>query len=291
MIEGWLYSVAGAGVGFVVGLTGIGGGALMTPILVMLFGVAPGLAVGTDLVFASITKLFGAAMHGRHGTIDWIVVRRLALGSLPAAGLTAAFLAVYGGQKLGEGVILHALGAALVLTAAGLLLKGRLHSIGRRLRTDIPEKFKGMQPALTVAAGVILGVLVTMTSVGAGALGTVMMVYLYPYRLTPAKLVGTDLAHALPLALVAGGPLQGGLVMLAFGLGTLPNMLAVDVAVHGIGRASRSAPARAIAWVRPLAGAMIVVFGISGLAHAARVAGVAGSEHPAIAMFARICHQ
>ncbi|UCG96944.1 MAG: sulfite exporter TauE/SafE family protein [Burkholderiales bacterium] len=96
---------------------------------------------------------------------------------------------------------------------------------------------------------------------------------------------------ALPLALVAGGPLQGGLVMLAFGLGTLPNMLAVDVAVHGIGRASRSAPARAIAWVRPLAGAMIVVFGISGLAHAARVAGVAGSEHPAIAMFARICHQ
>ncbi len=204
MIDGWLYSVSGAGVGFVVGLTGIGGGALMTPILVMLFGVAPALAVGTDLLFASITKLFGAAMHGRHGTIDWLVVRRLALGSLPAAGLTAAFLAVYGGHRIGEGVILHALGAALLLTALGLLLKGRLHNIGRRLRTDIPAKFKGMQPALTVAAGVILGVLVTMTSVGAGALGTVMMVYLYPYRLTPAKLVGTDLAHALPLALVAG---------------------------------------------------------------------------------------
>ena len=95
---------------------------------------------------------------------------------------------------------------------------------------------------------------------------------------------------ALPLALVAGGPLQGVLVMLAFGLGTLPNMLAVDVAVHGIGRAGQGGAARSLAWVRPLAGAVIVVFGISGLAHAARVAGVAGAEHPAVAMFARICH-
>jgi sulfite exporter TauE/SafE len=95
---------------------------------------------------------------------------------------------------------------------------------------------------------------------------------------------------ALPLALVAGGPLPGALVMLAFGLGTLPNMLAVDVAVHSIGRAGRVGASR-LAWVRPLAGAVIVVFGISGLAHAARIAGVAGSEHPAIAMFARICHQ
>jgi hypothetical protein len=95
---------------------------------------------------------------------------------------------------------------------------------------------------------------------------------------------------ALPLALVAGGPLQGALVMLAFGAGTLPNMLAVDAAVHGIGRAGQAGAARSLAWVRPLAGAAIIVFGVSGLAHAARVAGVAGSEHPAIAMFARICH-
>lgn len=95
---------------------------------------------------------------------------------------------------------------------------------------------------------------------------------------------------ALPLALVAGGPVPGALVMLAFGVGTLPNMLAVDVAVHGIGRAGQAGAGRALAWVRPLAGAAIIVFGISGLAHAARVAGVAGSEHPAIAMFARICH-
>jgi uncharacterized membrane protein YfcA len=204
MIDWWLYSLAGAGVGFIVGLTGIGGGALMTPLLVMGFGVAPTFAVGTDLLFASITKLFGAAVHGRHGTIDWLIVRRLAIGSLPAAGLTTAFLAVYGHQKIGQGLIIHAIGAALVLTAGGLLLKNQLHKIGRRLRTDTPTQFKALQPALTIAAGAVLGVLVAMTSVGAGALGTVMMVYLYPYRMTPAKLVGTDLAHALPLALVAG---------------------------------------------------------------------------------------
>jgi sulfite exporter TauE/SafE len=95
---------------------------------------------------------------------------------------------------------------------------------------------------------------------------------------------------ALPLALVAGGPLQGALVMLAFGLGTLPNMLAVDVAVQGIGRAGRAGAAHPLGWIRPLAGVVIVVFGLSGLAHAARIAGVAGSEHPAVAMFARICH-
>jgi len=95
---------------------------------------------------------------------------------------------------------------------------------------------------------------------------------------------------ALPLALVAGDPLHGALVMLAFGAGTLPNMLAVDVAVQGIRRAGDATASRTLAWVRPLAGAAIIVFGISGLAHAARVAGVAGSEHPAIAIFARICH-
>ncbi len=96
---------------------------------------------------------------------------------------------------------------------------------------------------------------------------------------------------ALPLALVAGGPLQGGLVMLAFGLGTLPNMLAVDVAVHGIGRAGQAGATQLQTWVKPLAGVVIVVFGLSGLAHAARVAGVAGAEHPAIAAFAAICHR
>jgi hypothetical protein len=95
---------------------------------------------------------------------------------------------------------------------------------------------------------------------------------------------------ALPLALVAGGPVQGALVMLAFGLGTLPNMLAVDVAVHGIGRAGQGTARRSLAWIKPLAGAAIVVFGLSGIAHSARIAGLSGAEHPAVARFARICH-
>jgi len=176
----------------------------MTPILVMVFGIAPQTAVGTDLLFACITKFFGAAVHQRRGTVDWQVVRRLAAGSVPAAAATALVLGWLGAAQIKEGLIMKALGLALLLTAAGLIFKNHLHSRGRHLRSETPVAFKAAQPALTVLAGAILGVLVTLTSVGAGALGTVMLVYLYPYRLTPVKLVGTDLAHAIPLALTAG---------------------------------------------------------------------------------------
>jgi uncharacterized protein len=200
----WVTSIAGFGVGMVVGLTGVGGGALMTPILVLIFGVAPHTAVGTDLLFASVTKIFGVGVHGVHGTVDWQIVRRLAYGSLPAAAATLATMAALGQGQIREGLILRGLGVALLLTAAGLLLKRRLHLIGHRLRTVDPQVFKRAQPVLTILAGAILGVLVTLTSIGAGALGTVMLVYLYPFRLTSAKLVGTDLAHAIPLALIAG---------------------------------------------------------------------------------------
>jgi hypothetical protein len=196
--------LSGLGVGIIVGLTGIGGGALMTPLLVLVFGVAPQTAVGTDLLFACITKVFGVTIHGRRGTVDWQVVRRLAAGSLPAALITIVVLGYFGGGQIRGGVIVNALAVALLLTAFGLVFRRRLHEIGKRLRTDTPEGFKRVQPALTVGAGVIVGGLVALTSVGAGALGTVMLVYLYPYRLAGAKIVGTDLAHAIPLALVAG---------------------------------------------------------------------------------------
>lgn len=195
---------AGFGVGVVVGLTGIGGGALMTPILVLAFGVAPHTAVGTDLVFACITKLFGVFAHGRGGTVDWTVVRRLAVGSLPAAALMMMWLAWAESSQLRAGVIMRVLGLALLLTSGGLLLRPYLHEVGRRLRRSTPSRFKRAQPGLTVVAGFVVGALVALTSVGAGALATVALVYLYPYRLTPAKLVGTDLAHAIPLTLVAG---------------------------------------------------------------------------------------
>lgn len=197
-------AVAGVIVGLIVGVTGVGGGALMTPILVLLFGVAPHTAVGTDLLYASITKLFGVAVHHRHDTVDWQVVGRLAAGSLPAAALTLAWMNLSGAEQMRGGIVLTALAIALLVTAAGMMLKSRLHRIGRAFRTDYPERFKHLQPLLTVGAGAVLGVLVTLTSIGAGALGTVMLVYLYPYRMDGNKLVGTDLAHAIPLAFLAG---------------------------------------------------------------------------------------
>jgi uncharacterized membrane protein YfcA len=197
-------TLSGFGVGVMVGLTGIGGGALMTPLLVLVLGVAPQTAVGTDLLFASITKVFGVLIHRRHGTVDWVVVKRLAAGSLPLALLTVLLLATLGTGQIRSGVILHGLGVALALTAVGLAFRRRLHEIGKMLRSDTPASFKKWQPTLTVVAGAVIGCLVALTSVGAGALGTVALIYLYPYRLTAAKLVGTDLAHAIPLALVAG---------------------------------------------------------------------------------------
>ena len=199
-----LNPLAGFLVGMLVGFTGVGGGALMTPLLVLMFGVAPQTAVGTDLLFASLTKSVGGWVYGRRGSIDWLVLRRLASGSLPAAALTVALLH-YSPEQAGlRAAILPALGAALVLTCLAIIFQSRLHSLGQRLRSTDPGRFKLLQAPLTVVAGALLGFLVTLTSVGAGALGVVMLVYLYPYRLTPAKLVGTDIAHAIPLTLIAG---------------------------------------------------------------------------------------
>ena len=200
----FLNPLAGFLVGLVVGFTGVGGGSLMTPLLVFAFGIAPTTAVGTDLLFACATKTAGVAVHGARGSVDWLVLRRLSLGSLPAAAATLLLLYAFPVGKSLSSLIIPALGVALVLTSVAMLLQQRLHRLGQHFRTTMPERFKGAQPALTVAAGAVLGFLVTLTSVGAGALGVVMLVYLYPFRLTPPKLVGTDIAHAVPLTLVAG---------------------------------------------------------------------------------------
>lgn len=217
----WMNAVAGFGVGAMVGITGVGGGALMTPILVLLFGVAPAAAVGTDLWFAAITKIVGGAVHHRQGSVDWQVVRRLCVGSLPASIATLLWLHGAGGSQLEHGLILNALGGVLLLTALAMVLKKQMHALGQTLRSTAPESFKRAQPGLTVLAGAILGLLVTLTSVGAGALGAVMLVYLYPFRMKPAKLVGTDIVHAIPLTIVAGtGHMVMGHVDLAL-LGTL----------------------------------------------------------------------
>jgi len=213
-------------VGAIVGITGVGGGALMTPILVLMFGVAPTTAVGTDLLYASVTKAFGTAVHHRAGTVDWQVVRRLALGSLPAAALTLGWMHVAHMGQVRSGLITFTLGLALIVTALGILFKEPIHSLGTRLRLGDSERFKAMQPAMTVACGVLLGTMVTLTSVGAGALGTAMLVYLYPLRLSAGRLVGTDLAHAIPLTLIAG---MGHLALGNVDLNLMLNLLAGSI--------------------------------------------------------------
>jgi len=202
MING-SYALAGALTGFVVGLTGVGGGALMTPILLLVFGVAPTAAIATDLWFAAITKIAAARIHGKAGQVDWEVVKRLWCGSLPMALLVVVLVSL--GSKFQKVTWLaQAIGVVVLITALGLFLAPTLLNFARSRRLNNPEKFKSMQPALTVAAGVVLGVCVALTSVGAGALGSVMMLYIYPLRMTPHRLVATDIVHAIPLAVVAG---------------------------------------------------------------------------------------
>src|SRR5271169_1138818 len=171
--------VAGFFVGAAVGMTGVGGGSLMTPILVLLFGFAPATAVGTDLWFAAITKMFGATLHNHQGTVDWQVLRRMCIGSIPASIITLVWMYLTRHGQTTHGTIIHALGAVLLLTAVAMLARKRIQSLAVHLRTTTAESFKAAQPVLTVLAGVILGVIVPLTSVGAGALGTVMLLYVY----------------------------------------------------------------------------------------------------------------
>lgn len=226
----WLHTFAGFSVGTIVGMTGVGGGALMTPILVLLFGVAPALAVGTDLWFAAITKTVGGIVHQKHGGVDWQVLRRLSLGSLPAAILTLVWLNMTGISQIREGLILNALGVVLLLTAAAMVFRHKTRHLGVALQQQEPARLRQAQPYLTVVAGALLGFLVTLTSVGGGALGIVMLVFLYPVRLKASRLVGTDIVHAVPLTIVAGTGylLMGNVDFLLLGnllLGSIPGIV------------------------------------------------------------------
>lgn len=195
--------LSGLLVGLMVGATGVGGGAVMTPLLVLMLGVAPQTAIGTDLLYASVTKLTGAGVHGAQGRIDWQIVRRLASGSLPSALATLLWLRWARPNGIANGAIILAVGLAMLFTALAMILKPLL--VGLLKRQQLPgDSFRRWQPALTVLAGAMLGCLVALTSIGAGALGALMLVVLYPQRLGSARLAATDMAHAIPLALVAG---------------------------------------------------------------------------------------
>jgi hypothetical protein len=200
----WLQSLAGALTGFLVGLCGVGGGALMTPLLLLGFGVAPLSAVGTDLWMAAITKLVATRIHHGRGLVDWPVVRRLWIGSLSASALTLFWMRLHPVDQTSIVLMKTAIAGAVLLTAAGMAFQAPLHALGRHLRLSDTARFKALQGPLTILAGALLGALVTLSSVGAGALGTVFLVYLYPLRLTPPRLIATDIAHAIPLALFAG---------------------------------------------------------------------------------------
>jgi uncharacterized membrane protein YfcA len=196
-----LYSLSGLLVGLLVGQTGVGGGALMTPLLILLFGVHPATAVGTDLLFAALTKSTGTLVHGLNKTVNWRVVGTLAVGSVPATGITLFLVSHLDLPKADKSVLLSSvLGVALILTAISLMFRKQVLALAaERIETLSAARVRW----LTVLTGAILGVLVSLSSVGAGALGVTVLIFLYP-RLPLARIVGSDIAHAVPLTLCAG---------------------------------------------------------------------------------------
>ena len=222
-----LYSLAGFLVGALVGVTGVGGGSLMTPILVLLFNFHPVTAVGTDLLYASVTKTVGTAVHGKRQTVDWHIVGGLALGSVPASVATLFVMSRLDTLGSGDPFVLDVLlGSVLLLTAFAIFFRPWI------VRRAGPH-FSGLPEARishwTVLLGAVLGILVSVTSVGAGALGTTALLRLYP-RLPVARIAGSDIAHAVPLTLIAGtghwlmGSVDFGL-MLALLAGSIPGII------------------------------------------------------------------
>ena len=222
-----LYVLSGFAVGFLVGMTGVGGGSLMTPLLILLFHVHPTTAVGTDLLYASITKSGGSVIHGINRTIDWRIVGRLAMGSLPAALATLLiFHLLQIDPAAMNTLITKVLGVALLATALALIFRKRLlASYGRRVGILSERQTR----TFTILTGVALGVLVTISSVGAGALGVTALILLYP-EVPVVKIAGSDIAHAVPLTLIAGlGHLMSGgidsTVLISLLCGSLPGIM------------------------------------------------------------------
>lgn len=252
------YVFSGLIVGILVGLTGVGGGSLMTPLLVFFFDITPVKAVGTDLLFAAITKSWGSVLHQKLGHIEWRIVGLLAAGSVPTSFITVLVLEhVSKTREMASinALITTALGVALILTSFVLLFKNRIQQWGSAIRERLPQRPR-QTAAATVLAGVMLGVLVTMTSVGAGALGATLLILLYQ-RMASAKIVGTDITHAVPLTAVAGlGHLHMGTVdfalLTSLLMGSLPG-------IYLGSRLSASVPESVM---RPLLASMLMLIGV-----------------------------
>ncbi|MGH8460607.1 MAG: sulfite exporter TauE/SafE family protein [Stenotrophobium sp.] len=198
------FSIAGLVVGIAVGATGVGGGSLMTPILILICGINPAIAVGTDLLYAATSKSFGVLLHGRHGSLDWKIVGLLALGSLPATILTLVFLSHYETGAQLDHLIKMTLAIAIMTTATLALFQDKVVRFAKRDNLHFLRNLhsRGQLP-LTVLCGALIGTLVTISSVGAGVIGMMLLLLLYP-RHDPLKLVGSDLAHAVLITAIAG---------------------------------------------------------------------------------------
>lgn len=246
-----LYAVSGFAVGALVGLSGVGGGSLMTPLLVLLFGIHPSTAVGTDLLFAGLTKIVGTVTHGGHGTVRWRIVALLSCGSLPSAAATLLVVHSLGPwTETASRLISYALGMALLVTAVTLFFRDAL--IRRHAQTSYPPR---RQALLTVATGAVIGALVSITSVGAGALGVFALYFLYP-RLPARCIVGSDLAHAVPLTLVAGSGY--------WLLGSVDTTILVSLlsgSIPGVIIGSTIAPRLADGLLRPILATILLIVG------------------------------
>lgn len=223
------YSFAGLVVGFIVGLTGIGGGALMTPILIVVFGIPPIIAVSTDLLYASVTKFGGVFAYARKKLIEWRIVILLLSGSIPGSLLTLEYLKGLAALDDIEHLMNLTLGISLILTSVAVFGRNKIREFALKVEgRPWVAKAKKIRPAVTLLIGVVLGGLVTLSSVGAGALGTAMLITLYPRMSMPA-IVGTDLVHAVVLTGIAGAGHYGmgsvDLSLLAYLLlGSLPGV-------------------------------------------------------------------
>lgn len=249
----YLHAVAGLLVGILVGLTGVGGGSLMTPVLVLMFGVSPHTAVGTDLLFAASTKTVGSAVHGWRESVNWRIVRRLALGSLPAAAATLYALNHFGKVNgAGQHVILLILGSMLLLTAMAVLFQAQLISWASRHK---PMEHRNVLVP-TVLLGALIGGAVTISSVGAGAIGVTALLMLYP-NLPVSRIVGTDIAHAVPLTLIGG-----------FGhwlIGDVNPMLLANLlvgSIPGVIIGSLLSSRASDKWLRPALALVLIVSGV-----------------------------
>jgi uncharacterized membrane protein YfcA len=215
---------SGFAVGLLVGMTGVGGGSLMTPMLTLLFGVSPTVAVGTDLAFASVTKSAGTLTHRMRGTVHWEIVRRLCIGALPTAVLATLWLKHYGAldKEIGQ-IIRYSIAGSVLLTVVALLFRRKMMDW---IHAHPERQLQGKKLTFaTIFAGAVLGALVTISSIGAGAIGATLLVLMYP-RLTPAEIAGTDIAYAVPLTAIA-----------AFGhwyLGSIDWMLLITLLVGSV---------------------------------------------------------